>query len=159
MPYTAADIAGHLQGEVAGDPSTTLTGFASAEGAKTGDLTFAENDYYFTRAEQGAAAAILVPIEFTASSKVRQGESDGGLAREAGGQRVCDRRAGAALAEKGPPSRAALPQCVALAKKIRRSAEGAASEVTPRKSRERKRSSRRHCAKNSGHSGLRQAAR
>lgn len=70
MPYTAADIAGHLQGEVAGDPSTPLTGFASAEGARSGDLTFAENDYYFARAEQGAATAILVPAEFTASSKV-----------------------------------------------------------------------------------------
>lgn len=48
-----------------------LTGFASAEGAKPGDLTFAENEYYFTRAEQGAAAAILVPAaEFTAANKV-----------------------------------------------------------------------------------------
>lgn len=70
MPFTAADIAIHLQGEVVGDSTTPLTGFASAEGAKPGDLTFAENDYYFTRAEQGTATAILVPNEFTASTKV-----------------------------------------------------------------------------------------
>ncbi len=43
MPFTAADIAIHLQGEVVGDSTTPLTGFASAEGAKPGDLTFAEN--------------------------------------------------------------------------------------------------------------------
>ena len=70
MAYTAADIAAHLEGEVVGDSSASLSGFASAEGAKAGDLTFAENDYYFTRAEQGAAAAILVPMEFTTSRKV-----------------------------------------------------------------------------------------
>lgn len=70
MPFTAAEIASHLQGEVVGDGATPLTGFASAEGAKPGDLTFAENEYYFTRAEGGAASAILVPTEFTASKKV-----------------------------------------------------------------------------------------
>ena len=48
----------------------------------------------------------------------REGESDGGLAGEAGGQRVCDRRAGAALAEKEAPCRAALPLRVAMAKKF-----------------------------------------
>jgi UDP-3-O-[3-hydroxymyristoyl] glucosamine N-acyltransferase len=70
MPYTAQEIATHLQGEVVGDPTTVLTGFASAEGARPGELTFAENEYYFTRAQQGAATAILVPHEFVASSKV-----------------------------------------------------------------------------------------
>jgi UDP-3-O-[3-hydroxymyristoyl] glucosamine N-acyltransferase len=69
MPFTAAEIAAHIQGEVVGDANLALTGFASAEGAKTGDLTFAENDYYFTRAEQGAASAILVPVEFSQSAK------------------------------------------------------------------------------------------
>ncbi len=70
MPYTAGDIAAHLDGELVGDPSTPLVGFSSAEGAKPGDLTFAENEYYFSRAEQGAASAILVPTEFSSSSKV-----------------------------------------------------------------------------------------
>lgn len=70
MPYTAGEIAAHLEGELVGDPETFLTGFASAEGAKSGDLTFAENEYYFDRAEQGAASAILVPSEFCASAKV-----------------------------------------------------------------------------------------
>ena len=70
MPYTAAEIATHLHGEVMGDPNTPLAGFASAESAKPGDLTFAENGYYFARAEQGSAAAILVPSEFTTAKKV-----------------------------------------------------------------------------------------
>ena len=42
MPLTAADIATHLGGEVLGDGSVQLTGFAAADKARTGDLTFAE---------------------------------------------------------------------------------------------------------------------
>lgn len=70
MPYTAAEIAAHLQGEIVGDPQSVLKGFASAESAKPGDLTFAENEYYFSRAEQGAATAILVPMDFSTSNKI-----------------------------------------------------------------------------------------
>jgi UDP-3-O-[3-hydroxymyristoyl] glucosamine N-acyltransferase len=45
---------------VVGDGSTVLTGFAPAVGARAGDLTFAENEEFFDRAEQSAASAILV---------------------------------------------------------------------------------------------------
>jgi UDP-3-O-[3-hydroxymyristoyl] glucosamine N-acyltransferase len=60
MPFTAAEIAEKLQGQVIGDGSTLLTGFAPASNAKPGDLTFAENQEYFAAADQSAASAILV---------------------------------------------------------------------------------------------------
>jgi UDP-3-O-[3-hydroxymyristoyl] glucosamine N-acyltransferase len=70
MRFTAAELAKELQGEVLGDGSTALTGFAPASSAKAGDLTFAENEAYFTRAQQSAAAAILVDKDFSAAGKV-----------------------------------------------------------------------------------------
>jgi len=70
MPYTAADIAKQLDGEISGEGALLLTGFAPADTARTGDLTFAENEDYFARAERSAASAILVSNRFTSSSKV-----------------------------------------------------------------------------------------
>jgi UDP-3-O-[3-hydroxymyristoyl] glucosamine N-acyltransferase len=70
MPFTAAEIARHVEGEVAGDPSVVLTGFAPAERAQPGDLTFAENPDYFARAEQSKATAIIVGSAFSSTQKV-----------------------------------------------------------------------------------------
>lgn len=70
MPHTAAAIAAQLQGEVVGDGSVLLTGFAPANAAQAGDLTFAENQSYFAAAEQSAATAILVPAAFSSATKV-----------------------------------------------------------------------------------------
>lgn len=70
MPFTTADIARHLQGELLGDPSVVLNGFAPADRAQPGDLTFAENPDYFTRAEQSAASAIIVDGRFTSAKKI-----------------------------------------------------------------------------------------
>ncbi len=70
MSFTAAEIAGQLQGEVRGDGSIVLTGFAPADRAHPGDLTFAENETYFERAEASAASAILVAGDFTSATKV-----------------------------------------------------------------------------------------
>ena len=56
MPHTVADIAQHVRGEVLGDGAAFITGFAPADAAKKGDLTFAENDTYFAAAEASAAA-------------------------------------------------------------------------------------------------------
>ncbi len=70
MPFTAAEIASHLHGQVVGDPATVLNRFAPADRAKAGDLTFAENEDYFTRAEQSAASAIIVDGESVSTSKV-----------------------------------------------------------------------------------------
>lgn len=69
MTFTAADIAKQVQGEVLGDGSTPLAGFAPAETARSGDLTFAENETWFQRAEQSAASAILVPAGFSSTRK------------------------------------------------------------------------------------------
>jgi UDP-3-O-[3-hydroxymyristoyl] glucosamine N-acyltransferase len=70
VSFTAAKIAEHLRGEVVGDGSTRLTGFAPANTAKVGDLTFAEKRTYFAAAEQSAASAILVSGEFESANKV-----------------------------------------------------------------------------------------
>ena len=69
MPYTAAEIAKLLGGEVLGDASLVLKGFAPADRAQPGDLTFAENENYFARAEQSAASAIIVDAPVTSSRK------------------------------------------------------------------------------------------
>ncbi|MFO1512721.1 MAG: UDP-3-O-(3-hydroxymyristoyl)glucosamine N-acyltransferase [Verrucomicrobiota bacterium] len=70
MTITAAQLAEQLRGEVLGDGSVQLTGFASAECARAGDLTFADTEAYFTAAEQSQASAILVSGEFTSAGKV-----------------------------------------------------------------------------------------
>lgn len=70
MSFTAAQIAEQLRGEVHGDGSTVLTGFAPADSARAGDLTFAEKEAYFTAAEQSQASAILVSGPFTSATKV-----------------------------------------------------------------------------------------
>jgi UDP-3-O-[3-hydroxymyristoyl] glucosamine N-acyltransferase len=70
MPFTAAQIAEQLRGEVLGDPTVELTGFAPADSARPGDLTFAEKESYFAAAEQSQATAILVPAGFTSTQKV-----------------------------------------------------------------------------------------
>lgn len=80
MPFTAAEIARHLNAELSGDGQTLLTGFAPADRAQAGDLTFAENENYFARAEQSAAAAIIAPPGFHSQKKVVLRVSDARLA-------------------------------------------------------------------------------
>ena len=69
MPYTVADIARLTGGEITGDASLVLNGFAPADRSQPGDLTFAENANYFARAEQSAASAILVDSAYTSRGK------------------------------------------------------------------------------------------
>ena len=69
MPYTAAEIAKLIGGEALGDGSLVLKGFAPADRAQAGDLTFAENETYFSLAEQSAASAILVDGDFKSEKK------------------------------------------------------------------------------------------
>ncbi len=69
MSYTVAEIAQLLGGDVTGDSSLTLNTFAAADKAVAGDLTFAENKTFFERAEQSAAAAIIVDKPFTSEKK------------------------------------------------------------------------------------------
>ena len=70
MQITTADLARQLGGEVIGDGNALLSGFASAELAKPGDLVFAEKDTYFPAADASAATAILVTGAFTSATKV-----------------------------------------------------------------------------------------
>jgi UDP-3-O-[3-hydroxymyristoyl] glucosamine N-acyltransferase len=67
--FTTAEIAKELDGAVIGDASLKLTGFAPASAARTGDLTFAENETFFQKAEQSAASAILIDGPFTSAGK------------------------------------------------------------------------------------------
>jgi UDP-3-O-[3-hydroxymyristoyl] glucosamine N-acyltransferase len=67
--YTAAEIAKELDGQVVGDPATPLSGFSPASAAKSGDLTFAESENFFRKAEQSAASAILIDGPYTSDCK------------------------------------------------------------------------------------------
>jgi len=70
MPFTAAEIAKHLEGEILGDAQTPLKSFAHADRAQPGDLTFAETDEFFARADQSAASGII----FSGSSTSNAGK-------------------------------------------------------------------------------------
>src|SRR3989442_9575743 len=70
MPFPAAEIAPRLGGQVTGEPELVLNGFPPADRAQPGDLTFAENENYFARAEQSAASAIIVDGPFHSNQKV-----------------------------------------------------------------------------------------
>jgi UDP-3-O-[3-hydroxymyristoyl] glucosamine N-acyltransferase len=70
MAFTTAEIAKHIDGEVVGDASATLSGFAQAGSAKPGDLTFAENEDFFKRAETSAATAIIADKRFSSTKKI-----------------------------------------------------------------------------------------
>jgi len=70
MTLTTAEIAKLLAGEVFGDANATLTGFANADAAKPGDLTFAETDAFFTAAENSAATAIIAGKNSSSAKKI-----------------------------------------------------------------------------------------
>jgi UDP-3-O-[3-hydroxymyristoyl] glucosamine N-acyltransferase len=69
MP-TATEIAKYLQGEVVGDGNALLNSFAPAESARPGDLTFAESESFFARAEESAATAIIADQRFNSTKKI-----------------------------------------------------------------------------------------
>jgi UDP-3-O-[3-hydroxymyristoyl] glucosamine N-acyltransferase len=70
MAFTAGKIAEQLSGAVIGDPNLVISGFAPASTAKAGDLTFAENEKFFQKAEASAATAILVDGDYSSEKKV-----------------------------------------------------------------------------------------
>jgi UDP-3-O-[3-hydroxymyristoyl] glucosamine N-acyltransferase len=70
MPkFTTAQLAQQLGAELVGDGSLEITSFAPADRAQPGHLTFAENEVYFAKAEQGGASAILVGGNVTSATK------------------------------------------------------------------------------------------
>jgi UDP-3-O-[3-hydroxymyristoyl] glucosamine N-acyltransferase len=70
MRFTIAEIAKLLDGEVVGDGTVALTGFALAETARPGDLTFAETEDYFAAVEKGAATAIIAGKNCVSTNKI-----------------------------------------------------------------------------------------
>jgi UDP-3-O-[3-hydroxymyristoyl] glucosamine N-acyltransferase len=70
MTFTTAEIAKHIGGEVVGDGTAILKGFAPIETAQFGDLTFAETEEFFARAEQSNATAILADKRFSSTKKI-----------------------------------------------------------------------------------------
>ena len=66
---TVAELSRRLGGEVTGDANATLTGFASADAAQAGAVTFAENEKFLAAAEAGAATAVIVPKSFSSTKK------------------------------------------------------------------------------------------
>jgi UDP-3-O-[3-hydroxymyristoyl] glucosamine N-acyltransferase len=70
MPFTASEVAKHVGGEAVGDNTAILKNFAPIERAQAGDLTFAENEAYFARAEQSAATAIIADNRFKSAHKI-----------------------------------------------------------------------------------------
>ena len=70
MTLTTAEIAKSLAGEVLGDANAPLTGFANADAAQAGDLTFAENAEYFAAAEASAATAIIAGKDAVSTKKI-----------------------------------------------------------------------------------------
>ena len=69
MP-TVSEIAKHLQGEVVGDGDAILNSFATTDRARPGDLTFAESEDFFLRAEESAATAIIADQRFNSAKKI-----------------------------------------------------------------------------------------
>jgi UDP-3-O-[3-hydroxymyristoyl] glucosamine N-acyltransferase len=70
MPFSAAEIARIVGGEVVGDGQAVLKNLAPADHAQAGDVTFAENADYFARAEQSAATAIIADKQFSSAKKI-----------------------------------------------------------------------------------------
>jgi UDP-3-O-[3-hydroxymyristoyl] glucosamine N-acyltransferase len=69
MPYTTEEISKLIDGQVVGDSAAILKNFATIENAQSGDLTFAENEEFFSRAEQSAATAIIADKRFSSAKK------------------------------------------------------------------------------------------
>jgi UDP-3-O-[3-hydroxymyristoyl] glucosamine N-acyltransferase len=69
MPLTTQELAKVIGGQVVGDANAVLKSFATIESAEAGDLTFAENEEFFSRAEQSAATAIIADKRFSSDKK------------------------------------------------------------------------------------------
>ncbi|MDP6795031.1 MAG: UDP-3-O-(3-hydroxymyristoyl)glucosamine N-acyltransferase [Verrucomicrobiota bacterium] len=69
MKYSASEIAEQVGGEVVGNGDVKLVGFAQADAARAGDLTFAEDEKFFRLAEQSEASAILATDQFSSDDK------------------------------------------------------------------------------------------
>ena len=70
--WTAQQIAALVKGEVVGDPEALITGLASIEDARQGDLVFAENERYRTAALRSGATALLAHPEIQTNPPIEK---------------------------------------------------------------------------------------
>ena len=69
MERTLGEIAKLIGGEVVGDAKAKITGLTGIEKAGPGNLVFARNIRYLREVEKTLAAAVIVPVEISKSSK------------------------------------------------------------------------------------------
>jgi len=70
MPFTTEQLAKLIGGEVIGDAGAILKNFTTIETAQAGSVTFAENEEFFSRAEQSAATAIIADKRFSSAQNI-----------------------------------------------------------------------------------------
>src|SRR5215510_2755872 len=66
---TADELASQINGRVVGDPSVRISGIASLESAKAGELSYVEDEKLFDAARASSASCLLVPEKFADETK------------------------------------------------------------------------------------------
>src|SRR3989338_9215334 len=69
MHRTLKEIAGLIDGEVVGNPSTVITGVSGIKEAGEGDITFVANPKYFPLIEKTGASAIITSRDIKTAPK------------------------------------------------------------------------------------------
>lgn len=67
--FTLAELTELVAGELAGDPTVTITGANPFDSAQPGDITFAGTPAYLAKIDQCPASAVIVPLSCKTSSK------------------------------------------------------------------------------------------
>lgn len=67
--FTLAELAELVAGQIAGDPTVTITGANPFDSAQPGDITFAGAPAYWGRIDQCPASAVIVPLSCPPASK------------------------------------------------------------------------------------------
>jgi len=68
--FTVEEMARQVGGTVVGEGSTVITGAASIETAREGDIVFAQTPHHFAQAEKSSGSCILVPRDIRESGKI-----------------------------------------------------------------------------------------
>ncbi len=69
MKKSVGEIAKIIEGELCGDASFLITGFAGLKEAQEGDLAFVANSKYIPLAQETKASAIIIPRELSVPGK------------------------------------------------------------------------------------------
>src|SRR2546423_7745088 len=67
--HTVRELAQRVAGAVEGDEGALIRGVSSIEEAEAGDIVFAENERFLSRAEKSQASAIVAFLEATTPDK------------------------------------------------------------------------------------------